>query len=125
LVIFLTFGIIKGYRVLPLPFYIICIVGMCVMCNTISYALPRMIRFHEVTSRKINEVKKGGNRLSTNDKLLQRKVGSFKPLALSAGVFGSKLFEVRKSMKNNFYECLLNNTVSLLVSVPETYLKVH
>jgi len=56
-------------------------------------------------------------------KCIGKKLVSLKPLAVHTGFAGVKLFEVRSGTTNTFFSCVRDNTISLLVSVPQTYLR--
>lgn len=123
LLVSLNFGTLRGFGIVPMPLYILFPGILCVWSRLVVHVFNLAIKLYEQMLNNIAKSKKRVNIFQPNRKYFRKKLRSLRPLVVHFRVKEFNLFKIQKSSRTSYYDAVLNNTITLLLSVPEELLK--
>ncbi|OXA61958.1 hypothetical protein Fcan01_00089, partial [Folsomia candida] len=116
------FATLKLHQVFPLGFYVMFPFFAFAILGISQQLIPVCSSMHENSVKALTkwtaQVSSGGNG-AFDKKYFRKKFRPLRPLRIVAGFRGFIIFVMDKSMKTYFLQSILDNTINLLISLPE------
>lgn len=118
LVLSVTFNFvtIKMSRIIPMPIYLVFPVAATILLTMMQIMVPMLVKVYS-EGEEVVEKWKYYTKYSKDVKYLTRRIAARQTLRVKVGWFGYGFFFVQKSTKVTYYEAVLTNTISTLMSV--------